>query len=281
VLKGSARCAVSVSVDQGATWHDAGAFRDGLDLTDFVKGRRQFFIRFGTNARELAHSNLTMITVCQANSSVLPRLKDDGCRVNFAAFQQGIVSAGPNLTQAAPHVVEGRFGTPRVTLGLRTPRGEPATSIFAVAHINSSNPPDPGVKYQIEYSIDAGTTWRSLVRDWSITRRGDEPGDFWSQSFCWGSAEIPDANSTVGLVRFSNNGGKNYARCEVHLTYRTAGADATRVTFAWEDATGPHDASHTFGTASATANEPDRWDIPTGSKVRTRWVELEVIAGSK
>jgi len=28
---------VSVSVDQGKSWKDAGAFGDGLDLTDHVK----------------------------------------------------------------------------------------------------------------------------------------------------------------------------------------------------------------------------------------------------
>jgi hypothetical protein len=174
-------------------------------------------------------------------------------------------------------VVEGRFGTPRVTLGLQTPRGEPATSIFAVAHINSSNPPDPGVKYQIEYSTDAGKSWRSLMRDWSITRRGDEPTDFWSQSFCWGSAEVRDSKLSAVLVRFSNNGGKNYARGEAHLAYRTGGADKTRVTFSWEDTTGPHQASHTFEPAASATSGSDQWDLHTGSKVRTRWVELEPV----
>src|SRR5262249_4493923 len=116
VVNGSARCAVTVSVDQGRTWLDGGPFPDGLDLTAFVKGRRQYFIRFGAGAAELVGSGLTMTTVCQANSSVLPRLKDGVSRVEFAVSGQGIVSAGPNLAQAEPHVIAGRFGTPRVTM---------------------------------------------------------------------------------------------------------------------------------------------------------------------
>jgi hypothetical protein len=281
VLQGSADCTVSVSVDQGGTWHDGGALRDGLDLTDIVKGHRQYFIRFGTGAAKLARSNLKTTTVCQANSSVLPRLKCERSRVDFAASGQGLVSAGPNLPQAELHVVAGRFGTPQVTMELKTPRGETATAIFAVAHVNSSNPPDPGVKYQIEYSTDAGKTWRSLVRDWSITRRGDEPGDFWSQSFCWGSADVRDLNSSEVLVRFRNDGGKNYARGEAHLAYRTGGADKTRVTFAWEDTAGRHQASHIFDPAASAANGPGHWDLITGSKVRTRWVELEPVERPK
>jgi hypothetical protein len=72
-------------VDDGRTWQDCGAFRDGMDLTDHVKGRRQYRLRFGAGARELAGSGLTMITVCQANAAVLPRLKDDGSTVRLEA----------------------------------------------------------------------------------------------------------------------------------------------------------------------------------------------------
>src|SRR5262249_9779323 len=47
VLRGMADCAVAVSVDRGKTWHEAGALREGLDLTDHVKGRRQYLLRLG------------------------------------------------------------------------------------------------------------------------------------------------------------------------------------------------------------------------------------------
>jgi hypothetical protein len=150
--------------------------------------------------------------------------------------------------------------------------------LYAAAHIQSSNPPDPAVKYEIDYSVDAGQTWRSVVRDWSISRRGDEPHDFWSQSFCWGSAGDLGAATKSVQVRFRNNGGKNYARCEAHLIYSTTGgADATRVTFALTEDAGAREAAHVFPPASDPAAAAAAWDIPTGKNVRTRWVEFEPV----
>src|SRR6185295_12315159 len=47
VLRGSATCPVSVSVDRGRTWIDCGPFADGKDVTDHVKGFRQYRLRLG------------------------------------------------------------------------------------------------------------------------------------------------------------------------------------------------------------------------------------------
>ena len=69
------------------------------------------------------------------------------------------------------------------------------------------------MKYQIEYSTDGGKTWQSMLKDWSVNRQGDEPGDFWSQSFCWANAAIrSEAAVSKVRVRFRNDGGKAYAR---------------------------------------------------------------------
>ena len=273
VLRGQASCAVSVSVDQGATWKDCGPFQDGLDLADQVKGHRQYFLRLGAGARELATCDLTITTVCQANAAVLPRLRDGGSEVRFAASGRGVVSAGPNLPQAQAHMVEGKFGSPSVTLELKTPRGEPAVEVYAAAHIQSGNPPSSDVKYAIDCSTDGGRTWQPIVQDWSITRRGDEPADFWSQSLCWGSAKL-DAAAAPVRIRFANTGRRNIARAEAHLVYRTPTSDATRVTFAWTDDEGSHESTHGFGSA-----ERAPWKIATGQNVQTRWVEFEPISG--
>jgi len=264
---------VSVSVDQGGTWKDCGVFHDGMDLTDFVKGHRQYFIRFGAGAKALAGSGLTMTTVCQANVATLPRLKDDGTHVTFAASQHAMVSAGPNREQAKTHVVAGAFETPNVTLELASPRQEPFAAIYAVAQVASGNPPRAETKYQIEFSTDRRQSWKPMVRDWSIPRRGDEPGDFWSQSFCYGSAEIADISARSVQVRFKNDGGKKYLRAEAHLVYRTPATDATRVTFDWNDDGGTHRESHLF-----TASGNESWNVRTGREVRTRWVEFMPIA---
>jgi hypothetical protein len=267
VLRGKCECPVAISTDRGRTWQDCGAFRDGMDLTDRVKGHRQYLLRFCGAAKALNGSGLTMTTVCQANAAVMPRLKDGGSDVRFEASGRAVTSAGPTLPLARAALVEGQFGSPRVTLELSAPRGAAAVTVYAAAHVRSSSPPSPEVKYQIEASTDGGKTWQAVVRDWTIPRQGEEPKDFWSQSLCWGSLELARPAKGPVRVRFRNDGGKVYARCEAHLTYRTGDRDATKVTFAWADDKGEHQADHTFPGGV--------WTVPTGSGVRTRWVEFE------
>jgi len=76
-----------------------------------------------------------------------------------------------------------------------------------------------------------------------VKRQGDEPKDFWSQSMCWGDADVSKLKATKLLVRFRNDGGRAFARCETHIAY-AAGKDPAKVTFAWTDDRGNHQASH-------------------------------------
>src|SRR5439155_25110236 len=117
------------------SWQDCGVFHDGLDLTDRVKGRRQYWLRFHAGAKEMAGSGLKMITVCQANGLTMPHLKDQGSHVAFFASGQAVLSAGPNLRQAETHLVAGSFGTPKVTMEVASPRQERARAVFAAAHV--------------------------------------------------------------------------------------------------------------------------------------------------
>jgi hypothetical protein len=273
VLFGHSDCDVSVSVDQGATWHKGGKLRDEMDLTDLVKGHRQYFLRLGQSAKKLLGSEFAIRTVCQCNAAILPRLKEGGTEIQFAASNQAVVSAGPNLPQAQAHVVDGKFGTPTVTLELKTPRGEEAIGLHAAAHMQSSNPPSPDVKYAIDFSLDGGKSWQPVVKDWQITRRGDEPADFWSQSFCWGSAKIQQTGGKPVRVRFRNDGGKNIARAEAHLVYATQSRDSTRLTFRWRDDGGEH-TDHRDFEPQGDGKTP-HWNLPAGKGVVTKWVELE------
>ena len=120
IVRGKADCNVSVSVDRGTTWHDGGKLADQLDLTDHVKSFRQYWLRFHTAPATLIGKDVTITTVCQANGSVLPQLKDGGTQVSFAASGRAIVSAGPTKPQAQAHVVAGGFDTPTVTLEVKT-----------------------------------------------------------------------------------------------------------------------------------------------------------------
>lgn len=109
------------------------------------------------------------------------------------------------------------------------------------------------------------------MKDWQIPRRGDEPKDFWSQSFAYGSTELPAAKFDTVLVRFRNDGGKRYLRAEAHLVHESAQLDATKVTFNWTDANGPH-------TTSRVVGKSESWKLPAGKDVLTRWVEFEPVA---
>jgi hypothetical protein len=128
------------------------------------------------------------------------------------------------------------------------------------------------VRYAIDWSPDGGKTWQPLVKDWTIPRRAEEPADFQSQSFCYGSVEVAGKDVSSVRVRFRNTGGKPYLRAEAQLVYRTRGHDATKVTFAWTDDTGPHQEAHVFAGRAAD------WDVRTARNVETRWVEFEPVA---
>lgn len=263
-------CQIAVSVDRGASWHRV-QLDDGLiDLTDQVKGHRQYWLRFDCPPRQLVDAGVKLVTTCQANGSVIPRLTDRGSRVRFEASGQAIISAGPTLPQATTALVEGAFDSPAVTMQLAASRDADVVAAYAAAHIYSSNPPSDAIAYQIEYSLDEGRSWQPIVEDWRITRRGDEPQDFWSQSCCWGAAEVAATDAPV-RVRFHNDGGKRYGRTELHLAYQIAQQDATRVTFCWQDDQGVHQSSH---LVRATA---DQWTVPTGEGVETLWVEYEPV----
>lgn len=129
------------------------------------------------------------------------------------------------------------------------------------------------VRYQIEYSSDGGR-WQPIVADWTVPRRGDEPGDFWSQSFCYGSSVVESSAGKPIRIRFRNDGGKRYLRAEAHLVQK-AGTDPLKVTYHWNDDGGRHEQSHVF-------HENSDWNLSTVRNVRTRWVEFEPApAGSR
>lgn len=273
VLSGQGIDSVAISVDRGGSWHEAGKLAgQKMDLTDQAKGHRQYWLKLGLPTAALADAELEIQTVCQANPAMFPRLKDEGSTVTFAASGRAVVSAGPNLDQAQQHIVEGSFDSPRVTLQIATPRGEPIDRLHAATHLASSSPPDPDIRYQIEFSTDRGRSWQPVVKDWQIVRQGVEPADFWSQSFCYGDVALTGDTEDEVQVRFRNDGGKRNLRAEAHLIYRVPGEDHCEVTFVWSDERGEnHRARQIF---SATEAEP--WTIDTGRNVTMKSVEFKV-----
>jgi hypothetical protein len=270
VINGVGDVPVRVSTDRGRTWSEAAGLEGSLDLTDLVKGHQQYWLRFDAGVDRLKSGKISWRTVCQCNVAIIPRLREGTNRITFASSGVGLVSAGSNKDQAEAHVVAGKMGSSTVTLELATPRGEKAVRVYAAAWQGSGNPPDD-TAYRIECSIDGGKTWKDLVKDWRIVRRGPEPKDFWSQSFCWGEVELPEVKGPV-RVRFSNTGGKAYRKVEAHLAYRVAEAGPAKVTFAWrEKAGGVKTASRSY--RAGLREEDSSWTIDAGEGAETVWVE--------
>jgi hypothetical protein len=269
---------IDVSTDGGATWHtshdawiqDPMDHTWKLDLTDFVKGRRQYLLRFGYGAEELKRKKPFWTTVCQANAATMPRLHDGTNRVTFVAGGTAVASVGPDRALVQRHVVEGALDSPKVTLELKTPRGEKAVRLYASSWQASGAPPSPDVSYFIEVSADGGKTWGPVVKDWKIVRRPPEPSDFWSQSFCWGDVELPAVTGPV-RVRFRNTGGKTYRNVEAHLVYDVPSPLPTKVTFAWRNGAGPlRSAEHIYpGQAGA---EDATWQFDAGAGAKPSYV---------
>jgi hypothetical protein len=270
VVSGRAACPVEVSVDQGKTWLKGGDAKEGLDLTDLVKGRRQYWVRFGAPAKALAGTGLALRTVCQCAPTVIPHLKAGANRIAFEASGKAFVSAGPNLPQAAAHVVDGAMNSPAVTLELAAPRQAKSTAVYAAAHAASGAPPRP-CKYNVDCSTDGGKTWNSVVKDWAITQREPEPKDWWSQTFIMGDAPLDGVAGPV-RVRFTNTGGRPFLRAEAHLVYRVESTSALTATFAWKDAGQIKRASHTYARPEPGAAD-STWRLDAGAAPQTLWVE--------
>lgn len=265
---------VEVSVDGGATWTKADLSSGSADLTDTVKGHKQYLLRVTGSRDLLKQSGLTIRTVCQANSSTIPRLTDGSSRVTFAASNQGVLSAGPTVPHATKHVSGGGFGTRQVSLQLTPPKQHGVHHIYAAAHVASGNPPRTEVKYHIGYRIGDMPELHPIVSDWSIEPPGDQPKDFWSQSFCYGDKQLASPVQAPITVQFGNSGGRNYLRAEAHLVYEVPPTDGTRVTFHWTDSEGSHTESLDF----APGGRIQTADLKTGKNVETHWVEYSPIA---
>jgi hypothetical protein len=262
---------VSVSTDCGQSWQSKVPAAGSVDLTDQVKGHGQYLLRLETGPNTLRDGDATIVTVCQVNSSVIPRLKSGSNKITYAASGRALYSAGPNRDQAGAHVVGGDMDQAGgVTLELATPRGESVVEVYAASHNRSGNPPPADVSYSIDCSLDDGGTWKPIVSDWRIQRRQPEPADLWSQSFTYGHSELATRPKQV-QIRFDNTGRKTYRRVEAHLMYQVARPTAAKVTFAWTEDGGTE--KRAARQVDSTA-QPQSWTIDTAGIVQTRWVEI-------
>jgi len=253
----------SISVDNGKSW-----LTGGPDFTDAVKGHNQYWLKFSASAAQQKTAEISWRTVCQTNVATIPHLKDGTNHITFACSNQAIISAGPTKSEAAAYLIDGKLESANATLKLSAPAGCKSTHLYAASWNASGNPPSTS-KYQIEYSVDDGKSWKTVVKDWSIIRRPSEPNDFWSQSFSWGDIAI-SADHPV-RIRFTNSEHRSYRKVEAHLAYAPANPSPATVTFAWRSANGPlQTASHLYPPNAA---DDASWAFDAGQNPKTIWVE--------
>jgi hypothetical protein len=270
VIRGKMTCPVSVSTDGGLKWTRTETASDGMDLTDAVKGRQQYWLRFHAPAKNLADKQIVIRTVCQSSISVVPRVHEGTNRVTYCPGGLAAVSAGPDMAQVLARTVEGQPGNNKpVALGLRAPRGEKAVHLYAAQRQMSGSPPQDA-KYNIDCSVDGGKSWLPVVKDRPVIRHEPEPDDFWSQSHVWGDAPLPAVAGTVH-VRF-NAGGRTLQRCEAHLVYEVENTSPVKATFAWKESGKVKTATHTY-PAGRPGVEDNTFTFEAGPAPITLWVE--------
>lgn len=271
VLNGKAACKVSLSVDGMQTFSEPVDFKDGLDLTDLVKGRYGYWLKLHAPAKDLAGKDLRISTTCMANGYVMPQLKPGGTQVTFNTAPQAVTLFGPQKATLEKNLTAGELGKGSFTIKLRTPRGEKIRRIDFAGRMASGSPPKTEVMYKAEYSKD-GTAWLPLKEGWQVKPPVEFTyPDSWSQSFFYGGKEVEGLEGEV-LVRLSNSGNRGMLMGQFALTYAVPNTGATRVTYGWSENGQEKTAEHLYPAGAAMDAS---WKIDTGAAAKMGWVEMK------
>jgi hypothetical protein len=270
VLNGKVSCKVCVSTDGMKSFSNPVDFKDGLDLTDQVKGRYQYWLKFMASPANLAGKDISIKTLCMANGYVMPHLKPDGTNVTFNAGGLATETIGPQAEAVAKNIVEGGLDKPSFTIKLKSPRGEKIKTVCWATRSPTGCPPKPDLAFKAEYSKD-GKEWKLLKDDWHVVSPVPyQAPDTWSQSFFYGAKDIETDTNEV-QIRISNNLGKAYQMGQFSIVYEVKNTAKTKVTYCWDEGGIEKSAEHLY---PAAAKMDTSWKIDTGKDPKLKWVEM-------
>lgn len=274
VLQGRAACQVRVSTDGMKTFSEPVDFKDGLDLSDLVKGHYRYWLQFMTAPKKLADQGIVITTRCMASGYVMPHLKSDGTQITFNSSGLAVETVGPQAEALSRHIVEGSLGGPSFTVKLKTPRGEKIQTVCWATRSPTGCPPKPELAFKAEYSKD-GKNWSLLKEDWRINPPEPyNPPDTWSQTFFFGTKDISGDQLNEVLIRISNNMGKYYQMGQFSAIYAAPNTARTKVTYCWTEGGQEKTESHVY---PAGAQMDRSWKIATGKEPALKWIETEPV----
>lgn len=274
VLKGQAKCKVSLSLDAMKNWSEPVDFVDGLDLTDQVKGHYQYWLRFHAPAQKLGGKGITIKTLCMANGYVMPHLKGGGSKITFNAGNKGYTSIGPQFKSIHANLAEGALNKPSFAVSFKSPAKRPIKEVWFMSWNSSWIKPKSDIVWKAEVSID-GKPWQVLKDDWRIKPMVPyKPKSTWSQSYFYGGGTIDGVKGNEAKIRISNNKGRPYFTGRFWLVYDVPAVSKTKVTFCWDESGTEKKAEHIY---SGDAKMDSSWTIPTGKTPVTKWIEMEAL----
>lgn len=295
---------VEVSVDQRQSWNAADTVtgKFSLDLTEAVKGRYGWHLRFRWTGKA-GLDELRFVTTTQVSQAIYPRLKSDGCNVTWRCSSQCVVPVAPNtgLPESALGGVEVRdLRSPNVIyqprdgknrLAWKTSDNKPGQVVFRVASAQGGGavnmlsgylqqlsaavryavrvPPAERPDFRLEISTNEGKSWQLLTRA-EIPRDNE-----FSSGWMYGQADIAVAKTRQALIRatfYQDGYTAGLIGVRLYGIEAVSSPTETFLTYGWKE--GSEQKSHTARIPAGTQEQ--RLQIPTGSQIADDYIRLEV-----
>jgi hypothetical protein len=251
------------AVDGGQSWQDAGVAdrRFRIDFTDLVKGHHAYLLRLELPDKGSLKA-LNMRTVTQAGRGVFPRLTDGGTTITYHASGQSAIHGGPSQQLAGRFRRKDLESDGRQVYEIRAPG--PIRHASGAARVNGAK----GTAWSVDFSLDGGKTWQAGAKDLHFQTTGD--GKLWENgraAYVWAQMDFPRNDSRTVLIRF---GPATILHAQVFVTYAARNASSLTVTYGWTEKGQPKQSEHTI----PAGRQDDRWRVPTGEDVKTRWARF-------